>query len=142
MGLNDLVEIGPEFETNSTIFPLSYIAGAVEGCLMFNCKHWRLLLVAMAVLGLAIIAWPQSKPAVEVWAIGSDQNRIYHCPGSRWFGVGEGKKMGECQAMHEGYRPAFGKGCGSTCLRASRLATRGPALACTDEPAGTNERIL
>ena len=51
---------------------------------------------------------------VTVWAIVS--TRVYHCPGSRWYGkVSPGKEMGECQAIREGYRPAFGRGCGSEC---------------------------
>jgi len=51
---------------------------------------------------------------VRVWAIQS--SKTYHCPGSRWYGkTPDGKYMGECQAIREGYHPAFGRGCGSTC---------------------------
>jgi hypothetical protein len=109
---------------------------------MFNYRICRLLLLVMLVLSVAIIAWPQPKPVAEVWAIGSGQDKVYHCPGSRWFGVGAGKKIGECQAQHEGYKPAFGTGCGSSCLNASSLTTPGSTRACRDEAAGTNRRSL
>lgn len=49
-----------------------------------------------------------------VWAIPS--TKVYHCPRSRWYGkTEEGKYMGECEAIREGFRPAFGNGCGSSC---------------------------
>jgi len=86
---------------------------------MMNRMLFRPLLFATAVLSVGLIAWPQPKPAVEVWVVGSSQGKVYHCPGSRWFGIGDGKKMSECEALHQGYRPAFGGGCGSSCLQSS-----------------------
>jgi len=102
----------------------------------------QLLLFVPLILSMTIIAAPQQKPAVEVWALGSGSHKVYHCPGSRWFGVGDGKKMGECQAIREGYRPAFGTGCGSTCLQSSRLAAPGSALACRNQQSGKKGRSL
>src|SRR5262245_36455081 len=56
----------------------------------------------------------KQKGEVTVWAIPS--SKVYHCPGSRWYGkTVEGKYMGECEAVRAGYRPAFGRGCGSQC---------------------------
>ena len=49
-----------------------------------------------------------------VWAISS--TKVYHCPGSRWYGKTEhGKYISECEAIRTGFRPAFGRGCGSEC---------------------------
>jgi hypothetical protein len=50
-----------------------------------------------------------------VWAVDSGSNKLYHCPKSRWYGVGQGQKIGECEALRRGYRPALGNGCGSQC---------------------------
>jgi len=66
-------------------------------------------------------AWPGSARTsvaaadeIQVWAL--TDSKVYHCPGSRWYLTGEGKLMGECQAIAQGYKPAFGQGCGSKCL--------------------------
>ncbi len=51
---------------------------------------------------------------ITVWAISS--SKTYHCPGSRWYGkTEEGKYMSECEAIRTGFRPAFGRECGSQC---------------------------
>jgi len=51
---------------------------------------------------------------ITVWAIPS--SKTYHCPGSRWYGkTEEGKYMSECEAIRTGFRPAFGRECGSEC---------------------------
>lgn len=50
-----------------------------------------------------------------VWALA--KARVYHCPGSRWYGTPGGTEIPECRAIREGYRPAFGAGCGSACPR-------------------------
>ncbi|MBZ5656228.1 MAG: hypothetical protein LAO56_13225 [Acidobacteriia bacterium] len=103
----------------------------------------QLLLLVLLILSMAIIAVPQQKPAVEVWAVASgENNKVYHCPGSRWFGVGNGKKIAECQAIHEGYRPALGTGCGSTCLQSSSVATPGSAPTRRNEQDATKGRSL
>ena len=54
------------------------------------------------------------KPGVCVWALESGSNKVYHCPGSKWYGFGDGKPMIECDAIKAGYRPAYAS-CGSTC---------------------------
>jgi len=51
---------------------------------------------------------------VKVWV--NTKSGVYHCPGSRWYGkTKEGKYMGECEAQKAGFRPAYGKPCGSGC---------------------------
>lgn len=52
---------------------------------------------------------------VAVWALA--KARVYHCPGSRWYGTAGGAQIPECRAIREGYRPAFGAACGSACPR-------------------------
>lgn len=52
---------------------------------------------------------------ITVWAI--TDSKVYHCPGSRWYGKGEGKYVSECEATREGFRPAFDRGCGSDCKK-------------------------
>src|SRR5438309_9057065 len=38
------------------------------------------------------------------------------CPGTRWYGsTKHGKYVGECAAIQDGNRPAYGKACGSDC---------------------------
>jgi hypothetical protein len=54
------------------------------------------------------------KKEVTVWV--NTRSGVYHCPGSRWYGkTKQGKYMGECEALKEGYRPAYGRPCGSDC---------------------------
>jgi hypothetical protein len=61
----------------------------------------------------------QEKKEVTVWV--NTRSGVYHCPGSRWYGKTKyGKYMGECEAIKDGYRPAYGKPCGSDCQRAER----------------------
>lgn len=55
------------------------------------------------------------QPEIMVWAVSSGNRKLYHCPKSRWYGEGEGRKISECQAIREGYRPAVGDDCGSQC---------------------------
>jgi hypothetical protein len=54
------------------------------------------------------------KKEVKVWV--NTKSGVYHCPGTRWYGATkQGKYMGECEAIKEGDRPAYGKPCGSEC---------------------------
>ena len=67
------------------------------------------------------------KDEAAVWAISS--SKVYHCPGSRWYGkTAEGKYISECQALREGFRAAFGRGCGAECMYGMNA---GMASACT-----------
>jgi hypothetical protein len=52
---------------------------------------------------------------IKVWAVVSGSQKVYHCPQSRWYRVGTGKEMSECEAIREGYKPVLGDGCGSIC---------------------------
>jgi hypothetical protein len=75
---------------------------------------FSVLLLLNSSLGARSTASPQPpEQEVQVWAISA--SKVYHCPRSRWDGVGEGKYMSECQALREGFRPAFGRGCSSRC---------------------------
>ena len=51
---------------------------------------------------------------VKVWV--NTSSGVYHCPGTRWYGnTKQGKYVGECTAIQDGNRPAYGKACGSEC---------------------------
>lgn len=63
---------------------------------------------------LAAAQTQSEKKEVTVWV--NTHSGVYHCPGSRWYGkTKEGKYMGECEAQKAGYRPAYGRPCGSDC---------------------------
>lgn len=48
----------------------------------------------------------------RVWA--NRRSRVYHCPGSKWHGVGtRGEWMSEQQARVRGFRPAYNRACGT-----------------------------
>ena len=70
--------------------------------------------------GLPSVSSPQAsveneKGGVKVWV--NTKSGVYHCPGSRWYsGTKQGKYMGECEAKKAGYRPAYDRPCGSSCL--------------------------
>jgi hypothetical protein len=86
-------------------------------------------LAAFALLGTLLCALPASyltvptvraaqekteKKEVKVWV--NTSSGVYHCPGTRWYGnTKRGKYMGECDAIKDGNRPAYGKACGSDC---------------------------
>jgi hypothetical protein len=63
-------------------------------------------------IALALAAAPAGKE-VKVWAL--TESKVYHCPGSRWYKTGKGRETSECQALKDGYKPAFGQRCGSVC---------------------------
>lgn len=55
------------------------------------------------------------KKEVKVWV--NTKSGVYHCPGSRSYGgTNQGKYVGECKAKKAGYRPAYDRPCGSSCL--------------------------
>ena len=55
---------------------------------------------------------PQARKEATVWAL--PDSKLYHCPSSKLYKVGNGKEMSECQAIREGYKPAL-VGCGANC---------------------------
>jgi hypothetical protein len=49
-------------------------------------------------------------PNVKVWV--NTPTRVYHCPGTRWYGTTKsGEYMTQKQAQEAGNRPAYGKYC-------------------------------
>jgi hypothetical protein len=47
---------------------------------------------------------------VKVWV--NTGSGVYHCPGTRWFGVTKrGEYMTQKQALEKGNRPAYGRYC-------------------------------
>jgi hypothetical protein len=68
--------------------------------------------ILLSVLVVAdVLAKPPQKE-VTVWALPA--TKLYHCPRSRLYKIGNGKEMSECQAIREGYKPALVR-CGSSC---------------------------
>ena len=89
-------------------------------------RHLRFLVAVLLAVLLAPISFapvsslsaaPQArteKKEVRVWV--NTKSGVYHCPGSRWYGkTKHGKYMGECEAIKDGNRPAYGNRCGSDC---------------------------
>src|SRR5713101_258272 len=82
-------------------------------------------LLAVVLLGILFAAVPayytptrvvwaaqtkRDKKEVKVWV--NTNSGVYHCPGTRWYGeTKKGKYMGECAAIKDGNRPAYGKAC-------------------------------
>lgn len=55
---------------------------------------------------------PAPRRSPRVWA--NKRSRIYHCPGSKWYGIGKnGHWMTEAQAKTKGYRGAYNRACGT-----------------------------
>lgn len=70
------------------------------------------------------------KKVVKVWV--NTKSGVYHCPGTRWYGsTKQGEYMPECDALKDGFRPAYGKTCGSDCPR-----TNSPTPPANAPPAG------
>ena len=79
---------------------------------MTSAIRVRAIIVLISILCIAIaLARPQQKEAT-VWAL--PDTKVYHCPGSKWYKVGNGIEMGECRAIAERYKPALVR-CGSDC---------------------------
>jgi len=71
------------------------------------------LAVVSASLAMIVSASPEDDQ-IKVWV--NTNSGIYWCPGSQWYGkTKKGKFMGECDAIKEGYRPAYHRPCGSKC---------------------------
>jgi len=73
---------------------------------------FRLGRLVLLLFTLTLDAVPAGKE-FTVWAL--TESKVYHCPGSRWYKTGKGKEISECQALKDGYKPAFGQRCGSVC---------------------------
>jgi hypothetical protein len=73
----------------------------------------RIMLLAICLYAITA----QATPEVKVWAVVSGSQRFYHCPKSKWYQVGTGKEISECEAIREGYKPVLGDGCGSDCRK-------------------------
>lgn len=70
------------------------------------------------------------KKEVRVWV--NTKSGVYHCPGTRWYGTTkQGEYLPECDALKDGFRPAYGKTCGSECPR-----TNSPTPPANAPPAG------
>jgi hypothetical protein len=51
----------------------------------------------------------KEKKEVKVWV--NTNSGVYHCPGTRWYGnTKRGKYMGECAAIKDWNRAAYGNG--------------------------------
>jgi hypothetical protein len=72
----------------------------------------------------------KTQSEVTVWV--NTASGVYHCPGTRWYGsTKRGKYLGECAAIKDGDRPAYGKACGSDCQ--SALVTEPPSSPSANE---------
>lgn len=71
------------------------------------------------------------KKEVRVWV--NTSSGVYHCPGTRWYGnTKHGKYVGECEAISNGNRPAYGRACGSQCPSGLPPTTAPPSLPSTE----------
>ena len=54
----------------------------------------------------------QPKRSPRVWV--NLRSAVYHCPGSKWYGIGKrGAWMTEANARAKGYRAAYKRACGT-----------------------------
>lgn len=75
------------------------------------------------VLSVAATQSQSDKKDVKVWA--NTHSGVYHCPGTRWYGnTKQGQYMTECEALKHGYRPAYGRSCGSECKESQKTPPR------------------
>ena len=76
------------------------------------------MVLRIILLGICLFAsTARAQPEVKVWAVVSGNQKIYHCPKSKWYRVGTGKEITECEAIREGYKPVLGDGCSSDCKK-------------------------
>ena len=75
-------------------------------------RYARAVILAAVAVVASDSATPPQKKELMVWAL--PETKVYHCPHSKFYKIGNGKEMGECAAIQLGYRPAFAK-CGSNC---------------------------
>jgi len=54
----------------------------------------------------------QPRRSPRVWV--NTRSGVYHCPGSKWYGIGKrGAWMTEANARAKGYRAAYKRACGT-----------------------------
>jgi hypothetical protein len=75
----------------------------------------------------------------QVWV--NTSSGVYHCPGTRWYGnTKRGEYLGECAAIRDGNRPAYGRGCGSVCSSAeSATPSSAPSANANAAPKSTRQ---
>lgn len=88
---------------------------------------FAILLVGAGGQALRTVSAAQSPDAakeVKVWV--NTHSGVYHCPGTRWYGnTKQGTYMSECEARKHGYRPAYGRSCGSECNESQKSPPQG-----------------
>jgi hypothetical protein len=58
----------------------------------------------------AVAGQDKGNPSVKVWV--NTKSKVYHCPGTRWYGATKaGEYMTQKEALDKGNRPAYGKYC-------------------------------
>lgn len=61
----------------------------------------------------------------SVWV--NHSSGVYHCPGTRYYGgTKRGEFMSETEALNAGNRPAYGRSCGESTLRAMKVGSALP----------------
>ncbi|HUL17391.1 MAG TPA: hypothetical protein VLV88_15445 [Terriglobales bacterium] len=78
---------------------------------MSSAKYLRAAILISVLVAAGVFAKPPQKE-VTVWAL--TETKVYHCPKSKLYKIGNGKEMSECEAIREGYKPAL-VSCGSNC---------------------------
>lgn len=85
-----------------------------------------LAVIFVASFEMSVPASLAAQAAVQdsVWV--NTSSRVYHCPGTRYYGTtSRGRFMSEGAATAEGNRPAYGRGCGG--LSATPAPQRAPS---------------
>jgi len=100
---------------------LFFFRNLLAWCVAMTKLKFQIIRIFLLVFFGGVVLMPlQAGDEVSVWAVASGDRKIYHCPRSKWYRVGDGKLIGECQARREGYEPALGYSCGSTCEAVSQ----------------------
>lgn len=87
---------------------------------------WLAVLFSTCVGVTHAAAQQPTAPVKEVTVWVNSSSRVYHCPGTRYYGTtARGKYLTESAARSGGNRPAYGKACGTVVnsTQPTRLAT-------------------
>jgi hypothetical protein len=77
---------------------------------------------------------------VRVWV--NTSSGVYHCPGTKYFGAtGRGKYLSEEDARSQGYRPAYGKTCGTLTPQDPAPPSGGRAGIADLPPSGSSAKV-